>query len=135
MDWTRIVLATLAAGIATTITDWFFMGILFHEKYKAYPEVWRRPEGGKGETQAIVISSVLGFLTCFCFVALCSATAWHQWARTWKLALLLWLMIPLPMLVGQYEWMKLHVLTVVAHGFGWLAKLLVTAAILAWLLV
>ena len=37
----RVFLAILAAGLATSLTDWLFMGVLFHEKYLAFPEVWR----------------------------------------------------------------------------------------------
>jgi hypothetical protein len=24
------------------MTDWFFFGVLFHDKYRAYPEIWRQ---------------------------------------------------------------------------------------------
>ncbi|MDD5543842.1 MAG: hypothetical protein PHX83_11770 [Acidobacteriia bacterium] len=135
MEWTRIILATLAGGIGATLTDWVFFGILFHDKNKAFPEVWRRPEGGKGETQAVVIATLLGFLTCFCFVFLCSRTAFIQWVRTWKMAVGLWLMIPVPILVSQHLWMKVHPLVTLTHALGWLAKLLVAAAVVAWLLI
>lgn len=134
MDWTRVILATLAAGIAATLTDWFFFGILFHEKYKANPEIWRRPGGGSGETKAIAISTVFGFLTCFCFVYLCSRINLLYWAKSWRLAAVLWLMIPVPLIVGQYLWVKIHPLTSLAHALGWLAKLLVMAAVVTWLL-
>jgi hypothetical protein len=53
MTWTRAGLAILAAAIATSLADWLFFGVLFHEKYKAFPEVWRRPEGGQGEGRAV----------------------------------------------------------------------------------
>ena len=134
MDWTKIILATLAAGIASVLTDWLFHGVLFHEKMKAYPEAWRRPEGGAGETKAIVISSLLGFFTCFVFVVFCSRTNFIWWSRTWRLALGVWLMAPVPMLLAEYQWMKMHPLTMVGGMLAWLAKLMLAAVAVAWLL-
>ncbi len=32
MDWTRIILAIVVAGVVSVVSDWFFMGFLFHEK-------------------------------------------------------------------------------------------------------
>lgn len=135
MNWTRILLATLAAGVTASLTDWLFMGVLFHEKYKSQPQVWRRPEGGPGETRAVVIATALGFLTCFCFVVLCARGGGVRWEKAWHLAALIWLMLPLPMLVTQYLWMKMHPLNLLASALGWLVKLLVSAIAVAWLVV
>ncbi len=134
MDWTRIILAALAAGIASVLTDWFFMGWLFHDKMKTYPEVWRRPEGGAGETRAIVISSILGFFTCLVFVTLCARIGFVQWSKAWKLAAGIWLIVPVPLLASWSEWIKMHPLNLLSDALGWLAKLLLAAAAVAWLL-
>ncbi|MGH9650550.1 MAG: hypothetical protein ACRD3I_08795 [Terriglobales bacterium] len=48
MSWTHVGLAALAAAFVTSLADWFFFGALFHERYRAFPEVWRRPQGGGG---------------------------------------------------------------------------------------
>ncbi len=128
---TRMVLAILASGVVAMFTDWFFFGVLFHEKYKTNPEVWRRPGGGPGETKAVVLAMILGFLTSLVFVYLCYRVNFHHWATTWRLATGLWLMIPVPILVTQHLWVKIHPLTTLAHALGWLAKLLVIAAAVA----
>lgn len=41
MNWLHYGLAVLAALIACSLSDWLFMGVLFHDKYKEHPEVWR----------------------------------------------------------------------------------------------
>jgi len=57
MVWKHFLLATFLAGAVSSITDWFFSGILFHEKCFAYPEVSRQT-GGKSETPAVAGSIV-----------------------------------------------------------------------------
>jgi hypothetical protein len=42
-------------------------------------------------------------------------------------------MVPLPLLITNALFIKLHPLTVVAHALGWLVKLLVAAAAVGWL--
>lgn len=135
----HIVLALLAAVVLTAFADWLFFGVLFHQHYLAFPEVWRRspgmaggtvggPGGGAGsEGRAILLSSLAGALTPIAMVALC---AWLPLSggRVWILALLLWAMIPLPLLVGNYLFIKLHPLILLAHALGWLAKLAACAA-------
>ncbi len=134
MNWMRFALTVLAAGVATSLTDWFFGGVLFHEKYKAYPEIWRRPQGGPGETQAIVWATVLGFFTCAVFAYACVRLHLSTYAATLKLGVAVWLMAPLPMIVTNALWMKYHPLNAVAHALGWLAKFVVTALAVTWLL-
>ncbi len=57
MNWTRFFLAVVLSGLATSITDWLFMGVLFHNKYLATPEIWRL-KAGQSETRGIVLSSL-----------------------------------------------------------------------------
>jgi len=126
-----IALTLLAAVVMTALADWLFFGVLFHQHYLAFPEVWRRSAGSAGgstaERRAILFSTLAGLLTPIAMVALC---AWLPLAggRVWILALLLWAMIPLPLLVGNYLFIKLHPLILLSHALGWLAKLLCCAA-------
>ena len=126
MVWTHFLLAVLAAGAACSLTDWFFGGILFHGKYLAYPEVWRQGPG-KSEASAVTWSVLLGFVTCACFPFVCVAFHVGGYAKTFELAALCWLMIPVPLLVTNALFIKLHPLVVVSHLLGWLAKLCVAA--------
>ena len=45
MNWTRVGLAILAAGFVGSFTDWLFMGMLFHDRYLAFPQIWRKKPG------------------------------------------------------------------------------------------
>ncbi len=133
MSWTHFVLAVLAAGIITSFTDWFFAGILFHDKYLVYPEVWRQT-GGKSETPAVAWSIVLGFLASAAFMGLCVAVAAHGYRAPLVLAGLCWLMVPVPLLITNALFIKLHPLVVVSHLLGWLAKLVIAALVAGRLL-
>jgi hypothetical protein len=127
MNWTRFLLAILASGVGASLTDWLFMGVLFHGKYLAHPEVWRRPQGGPGEGRAILLATLLGFVTCAAFLFVCYRLDIHSPPRTLKLAAAVWLMVPVPLMITNALWMKLHWQIVLSNCLGWLAKLVVAA--------
>jgi len=133
MDAKHYLLAVLIAGAIASFTDWFFAGVLFHDKYLAYPEVWRQT-GGKSETPAVTWSVVLGFLTAAAFMGVCVVFAVHGYRALFALAGLCWLMVPVPLLIANALFIKLHPLVAVSHALGWLAKLAVAAAVAGWLL-
>ena len=126
MNWTHFFLAVLAAGIISSFTDWFFGGILFHSKYSAYPEVWRASVA-KSETTAVIGSIALGFVTAAAFIFTCTVFHARGYSAALRLAGLCWLMIPVPLLIANALFIKLHPLVVVSHSLGWLAKLAVAA--------
>lgn len=126
MNWPRILLAVIAAGFVSSFTDWFFAGVLFHDKYLAHPEVWRQSPG-KSERPAVAWSVALGFATAAAFIFACAEFHIGGYAGTLKLAGLCWLMIPVPLLITNALFIKLHPLVVVSHSLGWLAKLVVAA--------
>ena len=125
----HIALAIFLSGLAVSMTDWFFFGVLFHDKYLAYPEIWRGSVAGGAEGKAVALSILLGFVTCGTFVLACAAL--H--APPIPFAVAVWLMAPLPIVISNALFIKLHPLTVVAHALGWLMKLLVAAAAVGWL--
>jgi hypothetical protein len=131
MNWGRIGLSFLIAAIGTSLADWFFFGALFHDKYKAFPEVWRRPQGGKGEGKAVGIAAVLGLLTPLCFILLCAGLGLGRATESLALAFSIWLGVCIPLLVGNHLFIKLDSLILVAHSMGWLVKLLIAAAAVA----
>jgi hypothetical protein len=133
MEWKKFLLAVLVAGVLSSFTDWLFGGVLFHGKYNAYPEVWR-PALRKSDAPAIAGSAALGFLTSAAFVAACVTFRVQGYENTLKLAALCWLMVPLPLLITNALFIKLHPLVVVSHSLGWLAKLFVAALVVASLL-
>ncbi len=122
MHWTRLALITLGSGLVTSMTDWFFAGDWLHRRY-TYPEVWRRG----AETWAIALTSPLPFLTCGVFACVCARLGLHAVAGAMKLAVAVWLIGPLPMLLTNAAFMKLHRVFVASFSVGWLVKLVIVA--------
>lgn len=133
MNWKHFLLAVTASGIAGSFADWLFAGVLFHDKYMADPQVWR-PTLRQNDTGPIAWSMVLGFLTYAAFMAACVMFKIHGYRFDLQLAVLLWLMIPVPLTITNALFIKLHPLIVVSHSLGWLAKLVVAALFAGWLL-
>jgi len=120
----RFLIAVLAAGTLAMFTDWLFMGVLFHEKYNRFPEVWWPGLRQKAaDTRAIAISSALGYLTALGVVALCAHA--HSIPRALVIAGLAWVAGPLVMQVTNGFWIKTDPLITVAHSAGWLVRFLI----------
>ena len=122
MPWVRIALAALAGGVASSMTDWLFMGDWLYKRYDRHPEIWRY-RGGQGETKAIVWASLLPFLTCAAFALLCAGLHLHSYSATLKLALAIWLIGPLPLTIANALFIKLTPAVAAFHTLGWLFKL------------
>lgn len=131
MNWAHFTLATLAAGVASSCTDWFFTGVLFHDKYLAFPEVWRKRTG---EGSTIAWATLLGFLTASSFMAACAVFGIDGYSHTLTFAVISWVMVPVPLTIMNALYIKLHPLVVVAHVLGWLARLIIAAICAAWIL-
>ncbi|HKT87533.1 MAG TPA: hypothetical protein VJQ59_03820 [Candidatus Sulfotelmatobacter sp.] len=129
MEWTRVVLITVGAGIVTSMTDWLFAGDWIHRRF-TYPEVWRKGS----EMKAIALTSPLPFLTCAVFAVLCGWLKIHSIGSALGLAISIWLIGPLPMLLTNAAFMKLHRVFVTSYGAGWLVKLIIAGATTGWLL-
>jgi hypothetical protein len=71
MELARYVLGLAVGTFLSSLTDWLFMGVLFHDKYLTYPEVWWRSTGGSGEVRANVIASLVNILTVGGLMGLC----------------------------------------------------------------
>lgn len=133
MSTRQLLLAILVAAVATSMTDWFFFGILFHERYKRYPEVWRRSAGGSGETKAILWSTLMGLVTCAAFVVTGAAFHLAGYCAALEFAVLAWVIGPLPLTISNAFFLKIDPLIVVSHSLGWLVKLAVAALAFGWL--
>lgn len=125
MNWTRFALTVVGAGILTSLTDWFFAGDWIHRRY-TYAEIWRHP-GGKGEEQAIARSSPLPFVTCAAFAYLAVRLGLHSVSDTLNMAVAVWLIGPLPLILTNAAFIKLHRVFVVSLTIGWLVKLAIIA--------
>jgi hypothetical protein len=134
MNIARVFVAAVAAAFVCSFTDWLFMGVLWHDKYLAYPEVWRRQAGDKaGESKAVLWACLLNVLTCAVFAVVAARFRLNA-AKDFKLAAALWIALPVPMLLGNALFIKIHPKITLAHCLGWLAKLVVCAAAAAALL-
>ncbi len=122
MHWMRLAAIVLGAGVLSSLTDWLFAGDWIHRRW-TYPEIWRRGL----ETRAIVVSSILPFVTCAAFA--CTAAHLGLHARgDFKLAFAIWIIGPLPLTLTNAAFIKLHHVFVALFTTGWLVKLLVIAA-------
>ena len=129
MNWTRFVLVVIGAGVVSSLTDWLFAGDWIHQRF-TYPEIWRKGS----ETRAIALSSPLPFLTCAVSALLAARLSMHSCRSASELALAIWLIGPLPLILANAAFMKLHRVFVVSYALGWLVKLLIVAIAVGWLL-
>jgi len=126
MSWTRFLLTLLGAGFLTSLTDWFFAGDWIHRRY-TYPEIWRKGN----EARAIALTSPLPFLTCGVFAAVVAWLNLRSIAAALELAAAVWLIGPLPLILANAAFMKLHRVFVASYATGCLVKLMLVAAISA----
>jgi len=129
MNWVRLIAIVVGTGAVTSLTDWLFAGDWIHRRY-TYPEIWR--QGAEG--RAIALTSPLPFLTCGVFAYVAARLGLHSVAGAVKLAAAAWLMGPLPMLLTNAAFMKLHRVFVMSYAVGWLIKLLIVALAVGWFL-
>ena len=129
----RFVLAVGASGVATSFTDWLFMGKLFHGKYLETPEIWR-VKPGQSDTRSILVSSLLGVVSCAAFIWLARWTDAMTLRSELHMAELVWIAGPLPVIFSNIVWIKMNPLLGVSHSLGWLARFAISGLIGGWLL-
>ena len=120
-------IALLVSFLGVSLADWFFWGVLFHDRYDAFPEVWRYRGAGSAQRRAVAGGVVLGAVTCAAFVGLCSALHVVAWKATLSLAFGTWMSTAVPMVLTNWLFIKMHPLLVVSGSLGWLAKLIIPA--------
>ena len=121
MNWLRFAAIVVGAGIVSSLTDWFFAGDWIHRRFN-YPEVWR-----KDESRAVALTSPLPFLTCGAFVLLAAWLRIHSIPAALKLAFAVWGIGPLPLILTNAAFIKLHRVFVGCYITGWLVKLMLVA--------
>ncbi|MGA8539554.1 MAG: hypothetical protein WB566_08635 [Terriglobales bacterium] len=129
MNWARIAAIIVGSGIVSSLTDWFFAGDWLHRRY-TYPEVWRQ----NAESRAIALTSPLPFLTCGAFAYVAARLGLHSVSGAVKLAFGVWLIEPLPLILTNAAFMKLHRVFVASFAMGWLFKLGIVAVAIGWFL-
>ncbi len=122
MSWI-VLAAVFAAGTVSTFTDWYFMGVLFHERYFRTPETWW-PRTNSVQ-MPIVYSCALGYVTAAAVIALCALAGVDGVASGLKVAFLAWLAGPLVQGVTTQIWVRIDPWVSVAHALGYLARFLI----------
>jgi len=97
-------------------------GLRLHKRF-TYPEVWRQG----GESKAIALTSPLPFLTCFAFAYVATRLGLNSISGAAKLAIAIWVIGPLPLILTNAAFMKLHRVFVTSYAIGWLVKLVIAA--------
>jgi hypothetical protein len=129
MNWARLAAIVVGAGVVSSLTDWFFAGDWIHRRY-TYPEIWRQGDEGR----AIALTSPLSFLTCGVFAYVITRLGLHSVSGAVKLAVAVWLIGPLPLILTNAAFIKLHRVFVVSYAIGWLVKLTIVAVAVGWFL-
>ena len=126
----NLVWATLAGAVLAALTDWLFAGLLFRARYQRHPETWRGgPLGPR-----IAGTQVLALLTGAAFVLLANKLGQNDLRGGLKLAAMIWLIGPLPLLAANALFIRIDHFVTASHAAGWLVKLLLIGAVTAWFL-
>ena len=135
MNWVRILEAAILASVVASFTDWYFFGILFHDRYnKNGPGFWRQYTDKKDEVRSIFIATLAQSVTCFIFIPLCGYFGVTTLLRASILAGIAWLMLPVPILFSYAIFARIDRMLILSHSLGWLARLVICAGCVALLL-
>jgi intracellular septation protein A len=125
----NLIWAAVIGVIPASAADWLFADFLIRKRYQLTPDTWR----SGGERRRIAAAQLLALVTSAAFVLL----AWklHQTDRVGalKLAAMVWLIGPLPLLLGNMLFIRIDPLVTASHAAAWLIKLVGIAAVTAWL--
>lgn len=133
MNWLMFLAAVIGSVVVTSFTDWLFFGVLFHDRAKATPEIWR-PLDKVSDRNRILLSTLFGAVSCAAFAWLCVKTGSHQVMPALCLALVVWVATALPLMATQVTWIRLDPLVGASYAAGWLVRFAITGAITALLL-
>jgi hypothetical protein len=124
MTW-KIIAAIVASGIISSFTDWFFMGVLFHDRYQKYPEVWWPRSGQAAERGAIMSSTALGFVTAAAVALLCEYAGVASITGGLIVGALAGAAGPLVITITNGMWVKIDPAVTFAHTTGYIVRFLI----------
>lgn len=123
-----IIAAIIVAGTLGSVTDWLFMGVLFHGAYNRWPEIWRPGIRDGKDRMAIIWSSLLGYVTTAGVVGLCVMARITSPAGGLLVALIVWAAGPLIVIAINGLFIKMDPKIVFSHAAGYLARMLLAGA-------
>jgi hypothetical protein len=129
MNWVRLIAITFGAGVLSSLTDWIFAGDWIHRRF-TYPEIWRQG----AEKKAIALTSPLPFLTCGVFAYVAARLGIQSIPNALRFAGAVWMIGPLPLILTNAAFIKLHRVFVASYAIGWLIKLSIVAIAVGWFL-
>jgi hypothetical protein len=133
MNW-MLVAAVFGAGTVAIFTDWLFMGVLFHDAYRRYPEVWRPGIVEGSERNAIVAASVIGYIMSGGVAALCLMADAQGVVEGLEVAAFAWLAGPFVILVINHFFFKLDPKVTFTQCLGYLARMALAGAAAGYVL-
>jgi hypothetical protein len=116
------------AGVLGSLTDWLFMGVLFHDAYNRHPEVWRPAIAAGRDRTAVLLSVAIGFVMSFAIVGLCALAGVAGVVQGTLVALLAWIAGPLAITVINGLFIKLDPRIIIAHSIGYLLRFVLAGA-------
>jgi hypothetical protein len=119
-----LVIIAAVAGVLGSVTDWLFMGVLFHDAYDAHPEIWRPGIRDGSDRGAIIISSGLGFLITGAVIGLCVFAGVHSITGGLAVGVLAWLAGPPVVIVVNGLFMKIDPRITLSHCLGYGARIM-----------
>jgi hypothetical protein len=124
MTW-KLIVAIVASGILSSFTDWYFMGVLFHDRYQKYPGTWWPRSGGAAERGAIISSTALGFITAAAVALLCVYANVIDICGGLTVAALAAAAGPLVISPTAGMWVRIDPLVTAAHTIGYSVRFLI----------
>ncbi len=124
MDW-HFWAALVVGLILASLADWLFAGVLFHDRYQTYPEVWRVNGNNRG---GIIAAQLLTLPTVIGTIALVEWLGLKTLPQALLLAALIWAIAAGPAMIINGVFVKIDMRVVAAHTAGWLVKLLLVAS-------
>lgn len=146
--WTSFILQTLGALLlifaSANIIDWIASGTKWaHKYYATTPDIWRPFAGGDEKRverrvalASIGLTALFSFMFVIFFLVLQPGVAAFRSPimRAVAVALVLWLLIPAPIIATQHLLIKYHRASTVAQLVAWFAKLFVASVIMTHIL-
>ena len=119
-----VIAAIAIAGTLGSVTDWLFMGVLFHDAYNRHPEIWRPGIREGADRGAIIAAAGLGFVITAAVVGLCVLAKVHTAGGGLVVGALAWLAGPVVPIVVNGMFIKLDPKITLTHCLGYGARIL-----------
>jgi len=127
MSW-MLVAGVFGAGTLAQFTDWLFMGVLFHDAYNRYPEVWWPGIREGKERRAIIFASLIGYVMTGAIFVLCAWSGVHSIVSGLAVAVVAWIAGPLSIIVINGFFIRIDPKITVSHSVGYLARFAIAGA-------